>query len=177
MPDIQMCRGQDCEVADNCYRCPLSGTVAHTHQVWGPIPGHDHTCRSYSPVWQNDMPTLEQRLMRVVEYFCAHLGAKESTRNNFTAAEMKAYIAASFFETIAWNENNNPQLGDEIVAWLKDCIVDSDDVFAVIENNILGVICLMDTHDGGTRYIDQVVQHFDKPKPALTVVRGNGTVN
>lgn len=181
MPDIQMCRGQDCAAANNCYRCPLSGTVAHTHQAWGPIPGKDETCFSYSPVWRDrddeHPPTLEERLMRVVEHFCAYLGARKSTQNNFTAAEMKAYIAESFFHTIAWNDNNNPQLGDEIVSWLKECMVDSDDVFAVIENNLLGVICLMDTHDGGTRYIDKVVKHFDKPQPKLTVLQGSRAVN
>lgn len=175
MPDIQMCPGNGCSVQTNCYRCPSSGTVAHTRQAWGGVPGHDHTCPSYSPVWREEMPTLEQRLMRVVEYFCAYLGAKESTRNNFTAAEMKTYIADSFCNAISYIHESD--LADEIVSWLRSSMVDSTDVFEVIENNLLGVICLMDTHDGGTRYIDQVVQHFDKPKPKLTILQGNGTVN
>lgn len=178
MPDIQLCPGQDCQVAENCMRCPISGTVAtFSRQVWGGIPGEDATCKSYIPVWKEEMPTLEQRLMRVVEYFCGFMVSKESTRNNYKPREFKDYIAQAFYHTIAWNDNNNPELGDEIIAWLKSSSVDSDDVIEVIENNLLGVICLMDTHDGGTRYIDQVVKHFDKPKPKLHVIQGNRSVN
>jgi len=35
MPDITMCKGDTCALADTCYRCPASGTEPNpTNQSW-----------------------------------------------------------------------------------------------------------------------------------------------
>ncbi len=63
MPDIQMCPRQDCPVARNCHRSPLSGTIPSLyHQAWSEPPRPWPDCDMYSPNMKKVYPTMREAL-------------------------------------------------------------------------------------------------------------------
>jgi hypothetical protein len=168
------CPSQACPQRKTCFHSRLSGTffpdgspsANRFNESYDPA---KRKCSDYTSTFTSSQVSLEDRVMRLVLYFA---GLRANPRLNYLRSpqDLVEDMRRSFLAAMDMDETN-PRLADDLTDWMRGCMVDAPTADYAITNNLLGVVSILDVHNGNRdTYGDRLVAAFEKPRPSFAVV-------